>query len=169
MATKTILVDGLNVEVTDDAERAILKLQGQLADSSTKLTAAETKVGELTATVATRDGEIVALNAKVKDAEVGPEKLQQLVADRAQLIAKAKAVDPNVVTDGKSDSDIRKAIVSAKLGDAAPTDDNGIAGAFAALTADAKVDPVARVIASQPSVVTDNGAVVQSIRGARYQ
>lgn len=171
VTTKTILVDGLNVEVTDAAERAILKLQGQLADATTAKGALETKVGELTAAVATKDGEIAGLNQKLKDAEVGPEKLQQMAADRATLIEKAKAIDPKVVTDGKTDAEIRRAVVVARLGDSAPSDDNGIAGAFTALSKDTKpVDPVRKVLADGAvSSLTDGAGIVSAVRAARYQ
>jgi hypothetical protein len=168
MATKTIQFDGMPIEATDQAESAIRKLEGQLADSAKAKAAAETKVGELTATVATKDGEIAGLNQKLKDAEVGPAQLEKLVADRSAVIAKAKTIVPAVVTDGKSDAEIRAAVVAAKLGDAAPTDENGIAGAFAALTADAKPDPVRDALKSMPANVLDSAAAVQSIRSQRY-
>ena len=136
----TLIIDGLQVtEVSDQAKAAIEKLQGEKSALADKLTAAETKVGELTATVATKDGEIAALEQKVKDAAVSPEQLEQMAADRAALIATAKAVEPNVVTDGKSDAEIRQAVVAAKLGDAAKDmADEAIAGAFKVLTKDVK-------------------------------
>jgi hypothetical protein len=167
----TLIIDGLQVpNVSDEAKAAIDKLQGQVKALTNDKAALETKVGEHAATIATRDGEITALNAKLKDAEIGPEKLQQMVADRAQLVGKAKAVDPAIVTDGKTDAEIRKAVVTAKLGDAAPTDDNGIAGAFAALTADAQVaDPVTAAIGSKITLVADDGANVRNLaRAAQY-
>lgn len=168
MATKNITFDGMPIEATDASEAAIRKLEGQLADSNTAKAAAETKVGELTATVATKDGEIAGLNAKLKDAEIGPAQLEKLVADRSAVIAKAKAIDPNVVTDGKSDAEIRAAVVAAKLGDAAPSDENGIAGAFAALTADAKVDPLRDALRSVPVRQINDAAVRDTVRAMQY-
>ena len=172
VATKTITFDGLPLEVTDAAEAAITKLQSQARDLQDKLAASETKVGELTATVSTRDGEKVALEAKLKDAELSPEKLEKLVADRAALIATAKAVDPNVVTDGKSESEIRKSIVEAKLGDAAKDmNDDAITGAFASLSKDAKVemtDALRSTIASTPITTADASAVRDLARASQY-
>ena len=115
----------------------------------------QTKVGTLTADLATanttiqaKDGEIVALTAKLADAEVTPAKLQQLADARADVIAKAKILAPTLATDGKTDAEIRKAAVTAKLGDAAKDmADAAIEGAFIAFTKDAKpADPLRQVI-----------------------
>jgi hypothetical protein len=156
VATKTITFDGLPLEVTDAAEAAIAKLQGQITTLTTAKDAAETKVGELTAAVSTKDGEIAALEQKVKDAAVSPAQLEKLVADRSALIAQAKGIEPNVVTDGKTEAEIRKAVVSAKLGDSAKDmDDAAIAGAFTVLAKDVKVDPVRNALSGGVTPVED--------------
>ena len=157
----TLIIDGLQVtEVSDQAKAAIEKLQGQVTALTADKSALDTKVGELTATVSTKDGEIAALEQKVKDAEVSPAKLEQMAADRAALVATVKSVDANIVTDGKSDAEIRKALVDAKLGDAAKDmDDAAIGGAFKVLTKDVKPveakDALRTVIGSQPANVRD--------------
>ena len=138
--TKIILVDGLNVEVTEAAERAIIKLQDankavsdNLAEAQTKLTDAEKQVATLTA-------EKTALEAQVKTA-TDPAALEAAATERASLCDKAKALVPAIKLDGKASADIRKEVVDAKLGDAAKdfTDDQ-IAAAFATLAAGVKVD-----------------------------
>lgn len=153
----TLIIDGLQVtEVSDQAKAAIEKLQGQVKDATARADASDAKVGELTAQVSTKDGEIAALEQKVKDAEISPAQLEQLVADRSALIAKAKAIDPNVVTDGKTEGEIRKAVVSAKLGDAAKDmNDEGVKGAFSVLAKDLKVDPVRNLLSGGAPVVHD--------------
>lgn len=140
----TLIIDGLQVtEVSDQAKAAIEKLQGQATAAVQAKDAADTKIGELTAAISTKDGEIAALTQKVKDAEITPAQLEKLVADRSAIIAQAKAIDPNIVTDGKTEVEIRKAVVSAKLGDAAKDmNDGAIGGAFAVLAKDVKVDPI---------------------------
>jgi len=77
-----IKIGDTEVDLTDGA--AVALAVGSL---NTMLADAQTKVGALTADLATakttieaKDGEIVALNAKLVDAEVTPEKLQQLDA-----------------------------------------------------------------------------------------
>jgi hypothetical protein len=95
-----------------------------------------------------------------------------MVADRATLVATAKAVDPNVVTDGKTEAEIRKAVVEAKLGDAAKAlDDAGVAGAFAALSKDAKADQPGALrdtLRSKPIVTADASAVRDLARASQY-
>ncbi|MGA1806739.1 DUF2213 domain-containing protein [Sphingobium sp. WW5] len=135
----------------------------------------QTKVGTLTAdlatantTIQTKDGEIVALTAKLADAEVTPAKLQQLADARADVIAKAKILAPTLATDGKTDAEIRKAAVTAKLGDAAKDmADAAIEGAFIAFTKDAKpADPLRQVLADGAITFANDAA---SQEGAAYQ
>lgn len=162
VATKTITFDGLPVEVTDAAEAVINKLLASVSTLTQAKDTAETQVGTLTATVSTKDGEIAALNAKLKDAEVTPAKLQQLADARAKVITDAKAIaGDTLVVDGKTDVEIKRAAVAAKLGDAAAAlDDNAIGGAFAALAATpgngAPVNDAARqAIANGTQPITD--------------
>jgi len=118
-----------------------------------KIIAARDKaVADLAEVVTARDtlqGEKVVLEQKLKDAEVTPAKLQFLADARAKVIADAKRIAPEIVTDGKTDAEIRKAAVSAKLGDAASAlSDAAIEGAFVALVpvADANDDGIQKVI-----------------------
>lgn len=172
MATKTITFDNMPIEVTDQAEAAIRKLEGQLADSSKAKGELETKVGELTGTIATKDaelatkdGEIAGLNKKIEDSAIKPEVLEQMAADRSALIEQAKSIAPNIVTDGKSEAEIRKAAVEASLGDAAKDmDDNHITGAFKALTKDVKVDPLRKALADGVKPTGNGAADVQKSR-----
>lgn len=68
--------------------------------------------------IATKDAEIDALKGKIVDGAA----LDKLVADRAALCAVAAKIAPTVKLDGLADADIRKAVVTAKLGDAAVKD-----------------------------------------------
>lgn len=134
----------------------------------------QTKVGTLTAdlatantTIQTKDGEIVALTAKLADAEVTPAKLQQLADARADVIAKAKILAPTLATDGKTDAEIRKAAVTAKLGDAAKDmADAAIEGAFIAFTKDAKPADPLRDVLKDGVTVKDAAAASQSARAS---
>jgi uncharacterized protein len=127
------------------------------------MSAKDAEVGALTAKLATattaleaKDGEIVGLKAKLADAEITPEKLQALADARAQVIGKAKSLAPALVVDGKTDAEIRKAAVTAKLGDAAASmSDAAIEGAFAALTVDAKPEQPRITPIPQPQVIGD--------------
>jgi hypothetical protein len=145
VATKTITFDGMPIEATDASEAAIRKLEGQLADSAAALKSEQDQVATLTTDKATLEGEKAALAKQLEDAKLSPAQLEKMVADRTALIGQAKAIDPKVVTDGKSESEIRAAVVQAKLGDDAVKldDEAAVAGAFAVLAKDVKLaDPL---------------------------
>lgn len=149
---KFILVDGLQVEVTDAAELAIRKLEAKIADGAALLAAANTTIGEHVATIAARDGAILALEQKVKDAAVTPAQLQEMAAARATLEKAARPILGDAFDfSGKDDAAIRRAAVAVKLGDAAKDmKDEAVAGAFSILAttvADGGDDPLARALA----------------------
>lgn len=168
---KITIGDAKDVDLSDGA--AVALAVGAL---NTSLSDAQAKVGQLTAdlttantTIAARDGEIVALNAKLKDAEVTPAKLQALADARAKVVEGAKAMHPAIVTDGKTDAEIRREAVAAKLGDAAKDmADAAIEGAFIAFAKDAKPgSPVVQPIGA-PAIIGDAAAVAPTIRAMRY-
>lgn len=141
--TRTVLVDGLSVETTDAGAVAIQKLQKDLADAQA---AAEKATRDHSAALAAKDAEIDKLGKKVMtDAEIDAR-----VAVRARLCETARKIDPKVVTDGKTDADIRRAVVDTKIGDAAKgKDDTYIEVRFDILAEDAgKADPVREAAAS---------------------
>lgn len=157
--TKTILVDGLNVEVTDDAERAIIKLQDAVKAATTERDEFRTKLTDAEKERDTVKGEKVALEQQLKDAR-DPAALQKAADARAKLCTQAKAIVSNIVTDGKDDAIIRKEVVDAKLGDAAKDfNEEQIAGAFATLASTVKVssstDKVADALRNRTTSVTD--------------
>lgn len=119
MTLRKVMVDGLEVETTDAGAAAIAKLQGKISDMSAEMKAAkeeeDKKAAKKDADLAAKDAQIADLQGKILDAAA----IDKLVADRAALIAKATAIEPKVVTDGKTASEIRKAVVLAKIGDAA--------------------------------------------------
>ena len=119
MTLKTVTVDGIPVEVTDQGATVISTLQSRLADANTKHADAEkahqTAIAAKDADLAKKDAEIDALKAKVLDEKALDAKVQA----RADLITTAKSIAKDVKTEGLTDADIRKAVVVAKLGDAA--------------------------------------------------
>ena len=117
MALKTIIVDGLPVETTDAGEAAVNKLRGLLDTAASALTKAEedkkNALAEKDKELATKDAEITDLKGKVLDAAA----LDALVADRAAVVTKAKALDANVVTDGKSIAEIKRTVLGDSVKD----------------------------------------------------
>ncbi len=155
---RKIMVDGLSVETTDAGAQAIEKLTGIIAAKDAAIatadaahqTAIAAKDADLAKAVAAKD----AAEAKVLDASA----IDKLVADRAELIGKAKAIAPEVVTTGVADADIRKAVVVAKLGDATADKPAAYIDArFDILAEDAKpTDPVRETIKDGLKVVAND-------------
>ncbi|MBI6621193.1 DUF2213 domain-containing protein [Pseudomonas corrugata] len=141
---RTVIVDGLSVQTTDQGAQAIDKLTKQLADAGVNI---KSLTDAHTAALALKDGEL----AK-KDAEIDGLKAKQLsdadidkrVTARADLLTKAKTIADADYT-GKTDAEIRKAVVTAKLGDAAVAGkaDAYIDARFEILVEDAAKDPTA--------------------------
>lgn len=160
LKTRTILVDGLSVETTDAGAQAIAKLQQQVQDGARALSDANTvhaaALADKDKAIAKAEAERDAAQAKVlTDAA-----LDARVQARADLITTAKAIHDADYT-GKSDADIRKAVVVAKLGDAAVKDksDAYIDARFDILAEGVKQDPVRGVLRDgvTPTTVKDNG------------
>ena len=141
MTMKQVMVDGLTVETTHQGAQAIEKLQKDLADSASVTQALKDAHA---AALAQKDAEIDALKSKVlTDAQI-----EARAIARADLLAKAKAVHDADYT-GKADSEIRRAVVIAKLGDAAIAGkaDAYIDARFDILVEDAaSTDPVRKAI-----------------------
>lgn len=161
MTLKTVTVDGIPVEVTDQGAAVIATLQQRLADAEKKAADAGAASAEAIAAkdaeIARKDAEIDALKGKVLDAAA----LDALVQARGDLIATANLIAPNVATAGLSDADIRRAVVVAKLGDAAIDGKSGeyIDARFDILAEDAaaSADPVRMALLSRDPAVGADG------------
>jgi len=160
MTLKTVTVDGIPVEVTDQGATVIGTLQSRLADANTKLADAEkahqAALAAKDAEIARKDAEIDATKAKVlSDAD-----LDKRVQARADLITVAKSIAKDIKTEGLTDAAIRKVAVVAKLGDAAVKDkaDAYIDARFDILAEDAKKvsNPFRQVV--QNGIQTADGA-----------
>lgn len=137
VSMKTLTIDGHSVELSDAALIAVSGLQRQLgtaiADALAKDTAlndaktshaeairakdaAHAEVLKVKDTeIATKDAEI----EKLKANQIDDAKLDALATARADVIGKAKAIVADVKTDGVPVAEIRRAVVTARLGDAA--------------------------------------------------
>lgn len=113
--TRAVLVDGITYPMTDQGAQLVERLQGLLGQAATKLTDQATAHATVLAAkdteLATKDSEIEKLTAQV----ITGDALDKLIADRAKVITGAKALDANVVIDGKSNIEVIRAVI----GDAA--------------------------------------------------
>lgn len=157
---KLLTIDGISVEMTDTAQQVVERHIKTLNDSTaavkkqlddlqakynTDTATLQTQVATLTTDKATLEAKTATLETQVKDAALTPEKLDALVKDRAVVADKAKAIlGDKAVVDGKTDLEIKKQVVEAKLGDACKGwNDAQYAASFDTLTAGVTVSAVA--------------------------
>lgn len=165
---KTMLIDGLTVDVSnaDTAESTIKTLLAARDAATAKVTGLETQVATLTTDKATLEAE----NKQLKDSKPTPAQLRDAAKQFSIVVDKAKALGV-AVTDAMDEAAIRKAVVTAKLGDAAKDwNDAQIAASFDTLTKDAKplVEDAGVVPLGAPAVFTDSANIRDAARAARY-
>lgn len=169
VATKTITFDGLPLEVTDAAEAAITKLQSQIKTLVDEKSAADTKVAALTTDKSTLEAKVTTLEQQVKDAKLTPAQLRDAAkAFAATLDTAKKLASAATINDTMDEAAIKRAVVSAKLGDAAKDwTDEQIAVSFdtlAAQTKDGQADPVRNALAGGVKTVGDAKAEYEAAR-----
>lgn len=151
--TRTILVDGLPILVTDAGATVIAKLQKDITDADdsnkAKIDAKQAEIDKLKAEIDDLKGKAL------KDSDIDAK-----VQARADLLTDAKSVNESDYR-GKSDAEVRKAAVIAKLGDSvvAGKSDAYIEARFDMLVEDAKADPVTKALKDGNKVtpIADNG------------
>ena len=129
--TATIQRDGLSVEVPSESAQIINKILGDNETEMEKLRAENKAMKEKLAKL---DGETKAKDKALKDAEAAasPEAIGKAVLARTKLVSDAKAFDAKLeIKDSMTNADIKRAVVSAYLGDAmTEMDDAAITGAY---------------------------------------
>lgn len=124
-----IKVNGIRFEIGDN--QALADAVKQQEDQLENLKAAKLKVGDkqfaigdelpaVQAVVDTLQTENAQLKQKVGDLEqnqMTPEKLDQVVAERASVVADAVALVPGIKTEGCSCEQIKRDVIAAKAGD----------------------------------------------------
>ncbi len=162
-ATRAVVVDGFSFQVTDQGAQLIERLQKQLSDA---LAANTTAADAHNIAIAAKDTEIGTLKGELKkalDSVPTPVQLDAMAAERASVIAVAATVDQAIKTGGLSVADIRKAVVSKVMGDAAVKDANEatINGMYLVVAKDAKPaaaapsDPLRDAIRNAPVNTAD--------------
>lgn len=155
-ALKTVVLGDKAAQVAADAAPIIEDWKRQMADS---LAAKDAALADAKKLADTKDGEIAALKAQLADAQMTPAKLADAVKARAALLADAAKLAPAVAgLDAMTDAEIRRAVVAARLGDAASgMSDEAVAGAFSAMAAMPK-DPVRAALSVGAQTVNDGGS-----------
>lgn len=172
----TITVDGISLTMDEQSSQIV---QRALADAKAKAETALAQVAQLTADAkkkddefeefkkkakeeeVKKDAEIATLKKKVEDSVLDAKALNALVADRTNVIAKAKAILGDKAPAGLEDMDtsvIRKTAVDHLMGDGAKGyDDAAYKIAFDVASKDVKVGDQQQVPTSDsmPTAVAD--------------
>ena len=136
---KTMMVDGVSIQVTDQAAQIITKLQDE-AVKRQEAHDAETKklndeLTEAKKTVETRDGELAAVKKQRSDA-TSPKALADMASKRRKTmdVGKKSGMKEEEMEE-MDDAAIQRAVVSKDLGDevAKGMSDEAITGAFASI------------------------------------
>ncbi len=148
-ALKTVVLGDKAVQIAD---KDVATFEAFTADAAKTLKdmkdAHQVEIDAKDTEIGKKDAEL----EKLKDAELSDADLDKRVAERASLLNDAASVDKDVKVEGLSDAEIRKAVVSAKLGDEAIKDrgDAYIEARFDVLVEDAKkVDPLLKPLADR--------------------
>lgn len=155
MNLKNVTVDGIECQMTDTAAALVQKTIKTLNDRYEKLSDEYDKfkkkkddddddckdsIKKAEDSVKAKDAEIAVLNKKVTDAEWTPERIEDEIGKRLDVIDKARTyLGDKLNTKGKSLNDIRKQVVDIHMGDAAKDwDAVKVEAGFAAITKDGK-------------------------------
>lgn len=143
---KTVVLGDKAVQVADTDVALIEQYKTDMARKLADAEAAKKKSDE------EKDEEIGKLKAEVKKAkDAAVIDVDALVAARTELVGQVKAMDASIDPKGKTDAELRKAAVLAKLGDETVkgANDDQITGMFKALAKDAATtNPVATALRS---------------------
>jgi hypothetical protein len=141
---KTVVLGDKAVQVADTDVALIEQYKTDMARKLADAETAKKKSDE------EKDEEIGKLKAEVKKAkDAAVIDVDALVAARTELVGQVKAMDASIDPKGKTDAELRKAAVLAKLGDETVKDanDDQITGMFKALAKDAATtNPVATAL-----------------------
>lgn len=154
---RSVVVDGLSVQTTDQGAQAIEKLQNQLRDATAAAETQATETAGLRTSVEAKDGEIAALKKQLEDAK-SPKAMADAVSARTKVLDAAKTAGVTG-TESMTDADVRRAVVAKTLGDAAATEmsDAAVEGAFAALAKTPATQKQPLRIDSAPADATGGG------------
>lgn len=166
---RNIVVDGVSIQVPEISAQVVQRALQKLEDDMTTLkeqtkqqVAEATRIlNETRKLVDTKEGEIVILKREAADKEMTPQKVDKMVRDRLEIVQKAGIVlGDKYSCDGKTDIEIKRAVIAARHGEQLmrALNDEAITGAFMIMTADNTGSDGVRTLAQ--SLSTNNGGRV---------
>jgi hypothetical protein len=144
----TLTIDSIPVETTEIGATVIKKELDKLAklttDAATAAATAAATIAKKDEALVAKDAEIAVLTKKLADSTLTPQQKDEAVRERYETVNKAQAIlGDRLVTDGKTDAEIRRQVVDDYMGGTAKTfTDEHVSAAFVVITKDAAVKPV---------------------------
>ncbi len=183
MSDRMLTIDGVTITLEDKdgqiLERHLAVLTKQIKDQRDELAALKEQVEDLEGSLVDakkvgdgKDGEIAVLKQSVEDSKITPDKLDKALERRMDVVDRATTFfgDQKYPWTGKSDAQIRRDVVTARMGDQKTKlmNDDAIEGAFLSLTETETNDGFSRMTASfsRPPVnnLNDKAAVAYNKR-----
>lgn len=143
-------IDGVSIELEDRDDQVVGRylavLNQQIKDQGTEAENLKTQIAALQAQLATaqktdstKDGEIAVLKQKVEDSKLTPELLDKALNIRMEVVDRAMSFFGDAqkyAWNSKSDAQIRRDVVAARLGDqkTKSMNDDAVEGAFLSIT-----------------------------------
>jgi hypothetical protein len=149
MTERTLTIDGVSITLEDKdgqiLDRYLVGLTRRIKDQEEEIEELEKKISTVESDLttakkdsSTKDGEIAVLKQTVEDSKQTPEKIHKAIEATMEVVDRATSFfgDSKYVWRGKSDAQMKREVVAARLGDAkAKTmDDAMIEGAFLSIT-----------------------------------
>ena len=166
---KVINLDGLSVNTSDAqaTESAITTLDNKLTTAMSDKRKVETELATATTDKANLEAEVTTLKKQIEDSKLTPQQLRDAAKAFANTCDKAKALGVSV-SDDMDEAAIRKAVVSAKIGDAAANwSDDQVSASFATLTADVKTSDSKVVNIAPVQTFNSTASIRDAARAAR--
>lgn len=160
---KTVVLGDKAVQVAVGDVSTVESYKAEVAKKISDMqTAHDTEIAKRDTTI----GELRADLKKAQDAALKPEDVSKMVADRVALEATVRAVDSKIVTDGKTDAQLRREAVVAALGESVVGDasEAEISGMFRAVSADAKATDTSNT--TLRTALSDTRSVADAQRSA---
>ena len=150
MANRSVTVDGFTFEANDQAAQAIDKLSVQVDGLKATITARDGELADERRAHEETRGKLAAAEKKAMDAAITPEKLADMVKERATVTDRYKVITGKDAATAATTADLMAEAVRKHLGDAAPAEMSAeyVKGVFDAIPTvrAGQVDPLVTVV-----------------------
>jgi hypothetical protein len=142
---RPVVIDGVSVELPEISAQVVTRALADRDDENKALrtqvdqreAAASQTLADQRKVIDEKDGQIMVLKRQLADNELTPARIDKAVRERLEIFEKARAImGDTYVCDGRTDIEIKRAVVSARYGEqfVKALSDEALGGAFMGLT-----------------------------------